>query len=244
MKQCIICKTSEVKNPNKDWHKGPTCKRCYGREKAREIYKNNPEKIKLKNKVWAKANKGLIREINKVWVKNNPDKLKIYNENAKEYKAEYYKTNKEKYKKLHAEYYQQNKLKIISSSLKKRHSNPLVKLRHNISTYINKSLMQFKTNKSKKALIILGSSINETKTYLESKFRPGMSWNNYGSCEGQWNIDHICPLSQALNEDELYKLWNYTNLQPMWVKDNIKKSNNAYPESIDMCIKLLNRGWL
>jgi hypothetical protein len=39
-----------------------------------------------------------------------------------------------------------------------------------------------------------------------------------------WHIDHKIPLCSANNETELLKLFYYTNLQPLWVKDNLKKN--------------------
>ena len=50
-----------------------------------------------------------------------------------------------------------------------------------------------------------------------------MSWDNYGLYG--WHIDHIVPLSNAKTEDDFYKLCHYTNLQPLWSLDNLKKSN-------------------
>ena len=47
-----------------------------------------------------------------------------------------------------------------------------------------------------------------------------MSWDNYGL----WHIDHVKPLCLANDNNELIKLNHYTNLQPLWAEDNIKKN--------------------
>lgn len=75
------------------------------------------------------------------------------------------------------------------------------------------------------AIDALGCSIFELKIYLESKFTPGMSWKNYG--QKGWHIDHIVPLSlfDLTNVEDLNKACHYTNLQPMWWRENIIKSN-------------------
>jgi hypothetical protein len=61
------------------------------------------------------------------------------------------------------------------------------------------------------------------KKYIESKFKEGMSWDNYGVYG--WHLDHIIPLSSAKNEEELKSLCHYTNLQPLWAFDNLSKFN-------------------
>jgi hypothetical protein len=48
-----------------------------------------------------------------------------------------------------------------------------------------------------------------------------MSWDNHG----EWHIDHIIPLSSAKNENDVYTLCHYTNLQPLWAEENLRKSN-------------------
>jgi hypothetical protein len=58
---------------------------------------------------------------------------------------------------------------------------------------------------------------------LEGLFRDGMSWDNYGV--NGWHIDHIKPLSafDLTIESNLYLVWNYTNLRPLWATDNLRK---------------------
>jgi hypothetical protein len=69
---------------------------------------------------------------------------------------------------------------------------------------------------------VVGMTYDEFKEYLESKFVDGMSWDN----RGDWHIDHIIPLSSAGSEDELKLLCHYSNLQPLWAEDNLKKGDN------------------
>lgn len=75
---------------------------------------------------------------------------------------------------------------------------------------------------------IIGCSWDEFKAHIESRFYPNpvtgemMTWENYG--KNGWEIDHIKPLCSAKNLDELIKLSHYTNLQPLWAIDNVKKS--------------------
>lgn len=60
---------------------------------------------------------------------------------------------------------------------------------------------------------------------LESKFQPDMNWDNWAS-DG-WHIDHIKPLASfdLTDREQLLIACHYTNLQPLWAKDNIAKSD-------------------
>ena len=77
--------------------------------------------------------------------------------------------------------------------------------------------------KTNRTFIMVGCTPKFLKEYLEKQFKPGMTWQNYG-IRG-WHIDHIIPLDSAKTPEDVEKLMYYTNLQPLWAIENIKKGN-------------------
>jgi hypothetical protein len=75
--------------------------------------------------------------------------------------------------------------------------------------------------KSIKTLELLGCTVEDLRLFLEAEFVDGMTWENYG----KWHIDHIQPCASFNIEDpeEQKKCFHWTNLQPLWAKDNLKK---------------------
>jgi hypothetical protein len=53
--------------------------------------------------------------------------------------------------------------------------------------------------------------------------KSGMNWNNWE--QFGWHLDHIKPLSSAKSIEEMESLCHYTNLQPLWWRDNLSKSD-------------------
>ena len=86
--------------------------------------------------------------------------------------------------------------------------------------------------KSAHSLDLIGCSAIKLKEYLESKFLPGMSWENYGFYG--WHIDHIRPCSSfnMLDPEEQRKCFHYSNLQPLWANDNRSKSDKWDGDSV------------
>jgi hypothetical protein len=70
---------------------------------------------------------------------------------------------------------------------------------------------------------LLGCTIGRFKAHLESLFKDGMTWDNYG----EWHVDHIKPLSlfQLKLDSEQRAAFNYLNTQPLWAKENLQKRN-------------------
>jgi hypothetical protein len=76
-------------------------------------------------------------------------------------------------------------------------------------------------NKNNKTIMLLGCTVPDLRVYLESKFLPTMSWENYGRTG--WHIDHIIPCSSFnfTNKDDQLKCFHYTNLQPLFATTKI-----------------------
>lgn len=81
--------------------------------------------------------------------------------------------------------------------------------------------------KSAKTMELLGCTIDEFVKYIESKWEKDMSWQNYGNKENQWSIDHIkpCAMFDFTNEEEQKQCFHYSNMQPMWSKENYLKNS-------------------
>jgi hypothetical protein len=83
-------------------------------------------------------------------------------------------------------------------------------------------------NKHDKFLDLLGCSLGFAKLYLESLFKEGMSWDNYGYGNDKWHIDHIipCALFDFTDIEQQRRCFHYTNLQPLWQPENFKKGKS------------------
>ena len=146
----------------------------------------------------------------------NSDKIKL--SRKKTYKKHFNKISIKK-----KEYDKKNKINHNLKRKNKYHSDPLYKLKVNLRRRIFAYLNSKNIIKSNATFDIIGCSPEFLKLYIEKLFLNEMSWGNYGLFG--WHIDHIIPLSSAKNESEFYKLCHYTNLQPLWAEDNLKKSN-------------------
>ena len=86
--------------------------------------------------------------------------------------------------------------------------------------------------KSQGTLGLLGvPSIMFYKSYLETQFQPGMTWDNYGAV---WHVDHRIPLSllsMTTPEDQRFG-FHYKNTRPMFAKDNISRGNKLVFEDL------------
>jgi len=210
MKVCAKCKIEKEfsefgKDKNKKDKFNIYCKVCT-RERSKQYNLENPEKriqYTLNNK-----------ENRKEYFKNYYlDNIDVILENQKQYQL----NNPDKAK----QYYQENKDVLLKKVKNRKLVDNLFKLSGNIRSLIGICVKNQGYKKTSKTSQILNCSFEEFKIYLENKFIEGMTWGNYG----KWELDHIYPVSRAIDEEHLIKLNHYTNFQPLWKEDNRKKSN-------------------
>lgn len=205
------------------------CRKCLIEKTANSFGNTKQNKDGLKSYC-----KECIRIDSKEYVKRNPEKrkntLEMYYENNREkeldrlrlYKIKNPKKRKETYKK----YYENNKdlinKKQYQINKRKYNQDITYRIKHNLRERIKDYLRKTKSV-NQNTFSIVGCTPIQLKEHLESMFSDGMNWENYGFYG--WHIDHIIPLSSAKNEEELKKLCHYTNLQPLWCKDNLSKGS-------------------
>lgn len=179
------------------------CSKC-GEEKELELF--------VKNKQCKDKREGICKDCRKIYV------------------SKHYQQNKQQYLELRKKWRKKNPIRYKTQMIKaskvqkfKRNTNALYRLTSNIRSLIRNSIYNNGFKKHTKTHKILGCSFDKFKQYLESQFQEGMTWDNYG--RGGWHIDHIYPVSKARDEQHLLELNHYTNLQPLWEKDNLAKGN-------------------
>lgn len=97
----------------------------------------------------------------------------------------------------------------------------LYRFKVKVRKFICQSFKRRKESKMMHTEDVLGCSFEEFMNHICSLFRDGMTIDNYG----EWQIDHIIPLSTAETNEDVVRLCHYTNLQPLWASENRAKSN-------------------
>jgi hypothetical protein len=179
------------------------------------------EKKRIYDKRFREANREKIKEVNKRYDANNREQRREY---ARKYRLEnadrlrqYQRQNNHK-RKAYTEKY-----KDIS---KERYRNiPTIKIACCLRARILDALRSTGITKQNMTEELLGCTIQEARQYIEKQWQAGMSWENH-SVNG-WHIDHIKPCASfdLADPDQQKQCFHYTNLRPLWSKDNIAKNS-------------------
>jgi len=213
-----------IKQYKKEWY-------LKNKERIKQYKKewrlNNREKIIQQKKEHYLKNKKHYNQYAKEWRLKNKEKIKQWRLNNREkiiqQKKEHYLKNKKRYNQYAKKWRLKNKKHIREyynkydrKRLKTDSNYKLVKLIRNRIKSVLKGIY-----KSKSTIKLLGCSVEECWQHLESKFQPGMTRENHGL----WHVDHIIPCAAFDLKCPVQQLacFHYTNLQPLWAIDNIKK---------------------
>jgi len=177
---------------------GDVCKNCY----EKEYRKLNKEKLNKWHKQYADSHRDTI----------NKQARDRYNDpNHKR------KTNQ-------GEWIKQNWNKVLENSRREYRRKYKKDPQWTMSKSIRRRFAAALKNNSKRSSTweYVGCSYQEFIYHIESLWSPGMEWGNYG----EWQIDHIDPIFKFDHSDEeqVKKVWNYKNMQPLWYADHLVKT--------------------
>ncbi len=207
-KQCSKCKATQPvgefgKDPAMKCGLRSNCRSC-SRQGKREWYQKNIERERTKAVEYGKT------------------------EECKAQRKERYHSDEE-YRLKRREQCRRSKQKESSRQKnrewqqKQRETDPTYKLRINLSRRLRDAIKL--NRKSLPTMLLVGCTIDEFRGHLERLWLPGMDWSNY-SLRG-WHIDHIIPCAafDLSDPEQQRKCFHYSNLQPLWAKDNWRKSD-------------------
>ncbi|MDB9927858.1 hypothetical protein OAD34_04715 [Flavobacteriaceae bacterium] len=195
------------------------------KEKRTEYAKKYNAANKEKQKQYREANKGKTKQYRDTNKERLIEYRKQYNKENKEKAKEYYQENRERIGKVHKKYREVNKEKAIdyeknyrenykgkrnNSRKSRRKTDSLYKLTINTRRAVTRYL---KDGKSKRTKEIIGIGFKEFQDYLEVEYTEGM------------HLDHIVPLSWAINDEEVYILNHYSNFQIITAEENLDKKD-------------------
>lgn len=191
------------------------CNRCNNSFPANQEYFNqNSRLVDGLHTICKKC----IKEYNSIRYKKHKDKMLLQSKRWVE-------KNKNQVKKNKQLWYEKNKEEFLQKSLQYKKHRYKTDLSYRLTCNLRRRLHRAIDGKLKNesALKLLGCSIEQLKLHLEKQFVKGMNWENYG----KWHIDHIKPCASfdLSLESEQKICFHFTNLQPLWAKDNIRKSN-------------------
>lgn len=159
------------------------------------------------DKKWREKNKEKLSENHKIWSEKNREHLREYHTKWRDENREELNGYKRVYEKT------------------KKDSDPSYRLACYTRTAVYTCLKERDVTKYKSTFDLLPYSLEELILHLESQFKEGMTWDNYG----EWHVDHIKPMVsfniQSPEDKSFQECWSLNNLQPLWGVENLSKGS-------------------
>lgn len=208
------------------------CKVCASAYNAKK-WAEDPDKSKQisKQRYAATAEQQKAKKRAAYW--SDPEKHSLLNkQNREKYrdailagKKAWYQANRDQQVARSRAHYQANKQAYIEGNKRRKKtrvkSDPVFALSQRIRSLIYIRIYSGGYTKKSRSQEILGCSWDDFKRHIELQFLPGMSWDKLGEI----HLDHIIPMATAKTEEDVIRLNHFTNLRPIWAKDNLRKSD-------------------
>ena len=206
LRECSVCKemhpaTTEYFYADKGLLRG-ACRSC-DKFRAAQSRINCEQQKATYNKQYLLKNKVAVYAKNKIYRAANRDTLLL---------------------KMRT-WYRNNKKRVISGngrrSKERVETDPVFAMVCRVRSFVGYAFRLAGYTKRSRTHEILGCDWGFFKSHIERQFLKGMTWEN----KSTWHIDHIQPLATAKTEHDVIALNHFTNLRPMWAKDNMAKSD-------------------
>lgn len=186
-----VCSRCGAENNTKNSWCNPCRAEGMRRFRATPAGKESTKRMEA-NRVVSEARLLSTKRSAKAWAKTEKGRISLKTANAK------YKTK--------------HKNKLLAKERERRALDPMFKAAANLRRRTREVFSRKGFTSKSRLSVALGCDFEFFKAYIERQFVGGMSWNNFG----EWQLDHIVPLSSAKTEHDLHRLSHYSNIQPMW----------------------------
>lgn len=184
--------------------------------------KRNREKLSQQNAEWRKTHRDQVLAGKKRWYSKHHDKILAYHKR-------YYNDNKDVLLTQMRQYAKKIRplRTVYENNYRRRRESldPAYLLGRRLRSRARIAFTKKGLKKKESFNQLLGGTYEQARMHVESLFTERMSWENYG----EWHIDHIRPLCSfdLTKPDGQRKAFHYTNLQPLWAQDNLKKGKKT-----------------
>lgn len=189
---------------------------------------------KRKRRMYRKRNASALSAYKKHYRALNKRDISIKDRLYRQRNKEHIRAQKKRYKQLNAKrisehdsaYRRANRAMINAQKRRRMQSDPAYRLAANLRRRLRHALNGH--SKSASTMKLLGCSVQQCMQHLESQFQNGMTWEN----RSEWHIDHIRPVASFDLHDPKQQraCFHYTNLQPLWAIDNLRKGSRWEPQ--------------
>lgn len=208
---------TQIREYNRVWRaKNPEKCALYTK---RYVAKNRKE-VSKRQLQWRLKNRHRLAAYSKKWRAKNPSKALAVSKRWRD-------KNPEKQREASFNWRIKNKAAINANERKRRAVDHIYRLERCLRARLSGAIRCVGSVKSKTTKALTGCDRSTLISHLESKFRDGMTWGNYGKV---WEVDHRRPCASFdLGKfSDQKKCFHYTNLQPLLVWENRTKGSMVF----------------